>query len=318
MQRRPKESGLPARRRIGIGFLCLFLLFVVSNVFAESEAVIVWQDDSMILGQRRLSNLFFFDHRQSSEPIRVRTWLRGFGNWTTLSNSGSSGAATAKAYGVSLGIDRQFGRNILIGTTLGGSWCSAEEKLWNETTNVSAFHGALYTRIRLQRLYFDLEGGLGSVANKRTATTLTAFQGNLGGEVGTWWEAGLARVEPYLGLRQAWYDDDLPRLGNKTTSVLGLRYSWKTASALAVTTPRIYGGWLHEWGDRNLFNVATFADPPTVYRLNRTTLNTDRLFIGGGFTTTMGASLDVYLRYTAEMASNFSAHTLLLGMNWNY
>jgi len=316
MYRRTQESGLSKRRRFGIGFLFLFMLLVVSDGFAESETILVWQDNATILGQRRLSNLFFFN-RRPSDPIHVRTWLRGFGNWTTQSGNSANGAVEAKAYGVSLGIDRQLGRNVLVGASLGGSWCSAEEKQWNETTDVSAFHGTLYTRIQLQRLYFDAEGGLGSV-DKRSEKNVTAFQSNLSGEVGTWWEAGLARVEPYLGVRQVWYDDHSPRYGEKTTSVLGLRYSWKTATRLAVTTPRIYGGWFHEWSARDLVNAATFTDSPIVYRLNGTTLNADRLFVGGGFTTAMGSSLDVYLRYTAEMASNFSAHTLLLGMNWNY
>ena len=266
----------------------------------------------MVLGQQRLSNLFFFS--RSSGPVHLRTWLRGFGNWTTLSD----GAVDAKAYGVSLGVDRQFGRNILVGASLGGSWCSAEEKQQRENLDVSAFHGSLYSRIRLQRIYFDIEGTLGSNESRLSGTSSTAFQGGLGGEVGTWWESGLAKVEPYLGIRQVWYDDKSPQIGNKTTSILGLRYSWKTVGPLTVTTPRIYGGWLREWNDKDLINVGTFVDSPTVYRLRRGGIKEDRLFVGGGFTTSMGSSLDVYLRYTAEIATNYSAHTLLLGTNWNF
>jgi uncharacterized protein with beta-barrel porin domain len=277
----------------------------------------------MVLGQRSLSTLFFFDRpsyfsrhfRNDSGPIHFRTWFRGFGNWTTLSGADS---LDAKAYGVSVGVGRRFGRNVLIGVGLGGSQCSAEEKQRNENIDVSAFHGSLYTRIRLQRLYFDIEGGLGSDDNKRSGAKSTAFQGNLSGEVGTWWESGLAKVEPYFGVRQVWYDDKSPQIGEKTTSVLGVRYSWKTVSTHAVTRPRVYAGWLHEWNDRDLMSVGTFVDAPTVYRLSGAVQTEDRLFVGGGFTTAMGSSLDVYLRYTAEIASNYSAHTLLLGMNWNF
>ena len=325
-------------RRFAMGFLFVLAVFAASDAYAGSVAEsfpmeVFRENDSAILGQRSLSNLFFFnrplgvrrsslDLRHSSGSMRVRTWLRGFGNWTNLSGSGSNGGADAKAYGVSIGMDRQWGRNFLVGAGLGGSWCSAEEKNLKATTDVSSFHGCVYSRIRLQRFYFDVEGGLGSNDNKWSGTTKSALQGNLNGEVGTWWEIGLARVEPYCGVRQVWYDDGSSRTGNKTTSVLGLRYSWKTAGKFAVTTPRIYGGWLHEWGDRDLFNVATFVDSPTVYRLaggtSGTFLTEDRLFVGGGFAMAMGSSLDVYLRYTAEMASNYAAHTLLLGMNWNF
>ena len=311
MQCRRKEFSL----RFLTGLLFALAVLSVSRVFAESASL--RQDESIKRGQRSVSSLFFSNFSRPSDPSPTRTWFRGFGNWTSV--GGSIGTADAKAYGVSLGVDRQFGRNILVGVDFGGSWCSAKNNPRDETLDVSAFHGSLYSRVRLQRLYFDLEGGLGSDKEKRmTHDGSTAFQSHFNGEVGTWWEMGLAKFEPYLGIRQVWYDDHSPRTGNKTASVLGFRYSWKTVGALAVTMPRVYCGWLHEWNDRDLVSIGTFTDAPTVYRLNGTTINSDRLFVGGGFTTALGASLDVYLRYTAEIASNFSSHTLLLGMNWNF
>ncbi len=333
MKQYGKESGLSKRRRFVVGFLCVLTGVVAFgtglDVVADSDSELVRRNDSTELGQRRLSDLFFFSRptlpRQfspklphSSGPSHLRTWLRGFGNWTSLSGGDSRESFDAKSYGVSLGIDRQLGRNILIGAGLGGSWCSVDQKQGDVSKDVSAFHGSLYTRFMLQRFYFDFEGGIGSDDNKESDSTSTATQGNLNGEVGTWWEAGLAKVEPYIGIRQIWYDDKSPRDGNKTTSVFGVRYTWKTVSALAVTTPRIYGGWLHEWSDKDLFNVGSFVDAPTVYRFNDANLPADRFFVGGGFTSSMGSSLDVYLRYTAEIASRYSAHTLILGMNWNY
>ena len=293
------------------------MVLVGSHASAESETVSFRQDGGIILGQRSVSSLFFSDFRRSFGPSPIRTWFRGFVNWTSVGDS--AGIADANAHGVSLGVDRQFGLNILVGVGFGGSWCSAENKPRSETIDISAFHGSLYSRIRLQRLYFDLEGGLGSNNAKQSSKgSSTAFQSNLNGEIGTWWELGLAKLEPYLGVRQVWFDDHSPRVGNKTTSVLGCRYSWQTINPFAVTTPRVYCGWLHEWNDRDLVGIGTFTDAPTIYRLSGSALNRDRLFVGCGFTTVLGTSLDVYLRYTAEVASNFSAHTLLLGMNWNF
>ena len=313
MKRCRKEFGL----RFQTGLLCVLTVFVVSHASAGTDTVSFRLEESVLLGQRSVSSLFLPGFRGPLGTSPTRTWLRSFGNWTHISDS--IGTTDAKAYGVSLGLDRQFGRNFLVGVGLGGSWCSAENGPQNETVDVSAFHGSLYSRVRVQRLYFDLEGGLGSNNDKRSSqSSSTAFQGNFNGEVGTWWELGLAKLEPYFGIRQVWFDDRSVRIGNKTTSVLGCRYSWQTVGSLAVTTPRVYYGWLHEWNDRDLVGVGTFTDAQTVYRLSGTILNRDRLFVGGGFTTVLGTSLDVYLRYTAEVASNSAAHTLLLGMNWNF
>jgi uncharacterized protein with beta-barrel porin domain len=109
-----------------------------------------------------------------------------------------------------------------------------------------------------------------------------------------------------------------PKTDSKTTLIAGVRYSWKTTGAYSVTSPRLYGGIFQELGDRTLLNVASFTDSPIVFSIPGYEINETRFFFGGGFTSSMGSSLDVYFRYTAEVASKYTSHTLLFGMNWNY
>ncbi len=308
--------------------LCSAMIFRAENIVLAEEV-----DNTVYLGQRGLSNLFSLGfpqsrrvgswNRNSGIAGAGRVWFRGFGNLTTSELENGNGDFSANGGGVTIGADRQIGRNFLWGGGIGGTWVSAECKTPGNSTDVSAIFGLIYGRIQLQRLYFDVEGNVAGTENKiglRGANSYqySSTQGGYGIESGTWWENGLAKIEPYIGLRQAFYDDRSESDGVKTTSVLGCRYSWKTIGKLAVVSPRLYAGWLHEWGDLDLINAAMFVDSPVVYRIDNVLLKKDRFFCGGGFTSNLGSSLDLYLRYTAEIASEFSAHTLLLGMNWNF
>jgi uncharacterized protein with beta-barrel porin domain len=189
-------------------------------------------------------------------------------------------------------------------------------KSFSWESDLSSVHTSTYFRIALRNNFFlDVEGGLGY--NEQSFPPRTAIQWNFNSEAGTWWTQGLGKVEPYLGLRHVALELD-PKTDSKTTFLLGVRYSWQTTGIYSVTSPRLYGGMIQELGDRTLLNVASFTDAPTVFSIPGYEIAETRFFFGGGFTSSMGSSLDIYFRYTAETASNYSSHTLLLGMNWNY
>lgn len=258
--------------------------------------------------------------RESLHRTRLRTSIRGFGNWTTPGDQSSLYSdLKIQSYGVVVGVDQQFGRNLLLGATGGGNWSSLD---WKDNGRIrglkdrlSAVHGSFYGRTTLQRFFFDVEAGIGSSEDPLSAKS--AFQWNINTEAGTWWEEGLGRIEPFVGLRYVSLARD-PKSQNKTTLSVGFRYSWKTTGVYATTSPRFYAGVLQELGGRNLIETASFANIPTVYMIPGYKIDETRFFCGGGFTSSMGSSLDLYLRYTAEIASHFTAHTVLFGMNWNF
>jgi uncharacterized protein with beta-barrel porin domain len=316
-------------------FILCFFVFSVSLVFSTENQIPEER------GQVPLSGLFFplrggvssffrhepftFDFSLPKSPRRLRTWIRGFGNWTHLGHSDGFADLEYYSYGVSVGIDRQIGRQLLFGISLGGNKISSQgtnrSLQWN--SNLSAVHTSAYFRTAIRSFFFDFECGFGyneqsfQQSFQRPFPSQTAIQWNFNGETGIWWTQGLGKVEPYLGLRHISLQLD-PKNDSKTTFILGVRYSWKTTGVYSVTFPRLYGGIFQELGNRTLLNVASFTDAPTVFSIPGYEIPETRFFFGGGFTSSMGSSLDIYLRYTAEAASNYSSHTLLLGMNWNY
>ena len=217
------------------------------------------------------------------------------------------------SYGLTLGIDRQINRNWLVGLALGENKTSIEFAPSSDKDNINAFHADLFARRTFDMFFFDVEGNFGynDQSFQRNAT-----QWGISGEAGTWWSHGLGRAEPFVRFSHVcWNGDDDD---TKETLLAGLRYSWRTATDLTTTVPRFYGGILQELGNRSLFQVSTFGNTPTVFAVRHLEVPGTRFFLGGGFTTSMGTSLDISVRYTAEMSSQSTSHTALLGVNCNF
>ena len=245
---------------------------------------------------------------------QYRVWLRTFGNWTQGDTTATDDVKLA-SYGLTLGVDRQFGKHWLVGLALGENETSVKFSHSPYKDNISAFHANLFARRTCDRLFFDVEGNFG-FNDHSSPFQKNATQWGLSGEMGTWWSHGLGRVEPYVRLSHVCWNGNSS--DTKETLIAGVRYSWRTATDLTTTVPRFYGGVLQELGNQSLFSVTSFGNTPTVFPVGNLEAPETRLFLGGGFTTSMGTSLDILFRYTAEMSSRDTSHTALLGINCNF
>jgi len=251
-------------------------------------------------------------HCDSSKKHRVS--LRTFGNWTQGDTTAADNLRFY-SYGLTLGVDRQIGRNWLAGLALGTNDTSVKFAHSPYRDNINAFHCGLFARKTFDRFFIDVEGNFG-YNNHSSPFQKNATQWGLSGEAGTWWSHGLGRVEPYVRLSHIYWDGN--GSDTKETLIAGVRYSWRTATNLTTTVPRFYGGVLQELGNKSLFQVSSFGNTPTVFPIRDLEVPRTRFFLGGGFTTSMGRSLDILFRYTAEMSSRDTSHTVLMGVNCNF
>jgi len=245
---------------------------------------------------------------------QYRVWLRTFGNWTQGDAAISDNLKRA-SYGATLGLDRQLGKTWLAGLALGTNDTSVKFDHSPYKDDISGFHATLFVRKTFDRVFVDVEGNFGS-NDHSSPFQKNASQWGLSGEAATWWSHGLGRVEPYVRLLHVCWDGNTNE--TKETLIAGVRYSWRTATDLTTTVPRLYGGVVQELGDKSLFSVSSFGNTPTVFPVRGLEVQDTRLFIGGGFTTSLGTSLDILFRYTAEMSSRETAHTALWGVNCNF
>ena len=259
-----------------------------------------------------VSPLFAGETFRDSKHYRV--WLRTFGNWTQGDAAIADNLELA-SYGLTLGLDRQIGKTWIAGLALGSNDTSVKFAHLPYRDNISAFHTNLFARKTFDRFFLDVEGNFGY--NEHSSSLQQhATQWGLGGEVGTWWSHGLGRVEPYVRLSHTFRDGN--ESDTKETLIAGVRYSWRTATDLTTTVPRFYVGVLQELGGRSLFSVSSFGNTPTVFPIGDLEVSETRLFLGGGFTTSLGTSFDVLFRYTAEMSAHDTSHTALFGVNFMF
>ena len=253
------------------------------------------------------------------EPVhcdskQYRVWLRTFGNWTQ-GDAGTVDNLQLASYGLTLGVDRQIGKTWLAGLALGTNETTVRFAHSPYKDDISAFHTNLFARRTFDRFFVDLEGNFG-YNNHSSPFQKNATQWGLGGEAATWWSHGLGRVEPYVRLSHVCWNGSSS--DTKDTFIAGVRYSWRTATELTTTVPRFYGGVVQELGNRSLFSVSSFGNTPTVFPVRDLEVSGTRLFLGGGFTTSMGTSLDILFRYTAELSSRDTSHTALFGINCKF
>ncbi|MDR1483695.1 MAG: autotransporter outer membrane beta-barrel domain-containing protein [Planctomycetaceae bacterium] len=255
-----------------------------------------------------------------SDDKSLRTWISGFGSWSGVSGGVNSGDRLAfYSSGFAVGMDRLLDRRFLFGVTFG----------WDKTTidmpklpkeNFSAGHGHLYFRTIFRRLYIDVESGIGlgdgAQGGQSGLSKSTVMQWNFQFETGTWWDEGLMKIEPFVSLQHASLMLENSSNRQKTAAIAGVRSSWQSVGLFSVSTPRIYGGLICELGDSDVAASSLFADSPTIFVAQNQKIARTRFFAGCGTTASMGSAMEIYFRYTAEAASHYSSHTLLIGMNW--
>ncbi|MDR0391137.1 MAG: autotransporter outer membrane beta-barrel domain-containing protein [Planctomycetaceae bacterium] len=255
-----------------------------------------------------------------SDEKKLRTWISGFGNWTGGGNDlNSNDEYTFYSSGIAVGVDRLLDRRFLVGMTFG--WDKTTIDLPNLSKETfSAGHGHLYFRTTFRRLYVDIEGGIGFRDGKKNSKIglpqNTTLQWNFQIETGTWWDEGLLKIEPFVQLQHASLLLADLRDPKKTAAVAGVRCSWQSSGLFYLSTPRIYGGMIHELGDSNVAVSGLFTDSSTIFVAQNRKIAETRLFAGCGITSSMGSAMDVYFRYTAEAGQHYASHTLLIGMNW--
>jgi uncharacterized protein with beta-barrel porin domain len=241
-----------------------------------------------------------------------RVWLRTFGNWTQ-GNTTTNNPIEFSSYGLTLGLDRQINAHWIAGVSFGENNTSVKMIRSSDKDHITAFYANTYARRTFDQFFLDVEGNFGYNEHSRRKN---ATQWGVNGDIGTWWTHGLGRVEPYVRLSHICWNGE--GSDSKETVMAGVRYTWRTGTELTTTVPRIYGGVLQELGSRSLVPVATFGNTPTVFPVSGAQVSGTRFFLGGGFTTSMGRSLDISLRYTAEMSARDTSHTALLGVNYNF
>lgn len=266
------------------------------------------------------------DLRRPMEEIRKRIWFNTYGNLLQLHNDESAQSFDTDMFGFSVGMDRRWGAFAQIGGGVAWDWTSVEMKDKSYSLDIPAIKGLIHAQFSANRWQLDLDASLAFLEREETFTTLSGKssrskwfnQWGVGGELGLIWEQGMMRFEPFLSTRRTVLSDDRGYDNNTLTLLTaGGRYQWKYAGPLVVMRPSIFCGYVHQWED-DLFSTGAWIPGASVYRVNGLKIPKNRILAGASIMMSMRQSMDVFGKFTSELAGGYSSYTLLAGMNWNF
>lgn len=268
------------------------------------------------------------------DPYRLRAVGSMYGEWGSLDGNRNADGFSTGVFGGSLGVDRKLGKRVLAGL-------HAEAASINIDPEDARFDGSVSSIAGLGRMslfgdlwYWDLSLGIGQNQNQNTLSggpslRYTQNQWNYWTELGMKFRSGYTKIEPFLGFRAIYLSGEEPLppsapgafstdSGNSYRTMLGSRFSWDYSTYIARIKPSLWGMWVHEYGDGDLFTTSDRLDFPVAWHFADDRYPRNRVIFGGGVAAVLRNMVDLWLHYDANFAGRYSAHTLSAGVNVKY
>ncbi len=275
-------------------------------------------------------------------PFSFRVVGTTFGEWDDFSGSGKdlSGGFQSSVYGMTLGADRLFGENILIGAHAIAGQVDIDPENADYRGGITAVGGVARMGLFGPLWYWDLSlGGSGnrnratyprdgvSVREKKNVTQMN-YQTELGLKI----KSGFTRVEPFLGFRYIYLSDggvDLtpsqslfPTIEKEGLhsyrTLLGSRFLWEYAGYIATYRPFLQGFWVHEFGDETVWTASDAFLYPIAGEYGGFSFPKDRAVIGVGVSAALRDMVDLFINYNSSFAQDYLTYSLFGGFNVKY
>lgn len=274
-------------------------------------------------------------------PFQLRCVGTLYGEWGSLDDDGDGANAGFKTgvFGGSLGADRLFGNNVLLGVHAHGASVDIKPNDPDYDGSVTSVSGLARMSLFENLWYWDFAIGVGqnryenvcpSTGGTRSRNQ-TATQWNYASELGMKFRSGFTKIEPFIGVRWLWLDGDIPVFSEKTTvfdqsdnkadsvrTFLGSRFSWEYATYTATFKPSLWGMWVHEFADEDLFTTNDSLELPVAWRFGNSSMPRDRMILGVGTAAALRDMVDLWIHYDTNIAGRYTSYTLSTGIHVKY
>lgn len=302
--------------------------FLFSELFVVAESAPSDVENPPLL-RANLSEL------KIDDPYRLRAVGTMYGEWACRegSGTGSAGGFSTGVFGGSLGVDRKLGKSVLAGLHAASATLNLEPDDARFDGSVSSVAGLAQMSLFGDLWYWDLSFGLGENKNRDDfageSLRFTQTQWNYWSELGMKFRSGYTKIEPFLGFRYIYLSDESGSRfvdtgyfsadsGNSYRTMLGSRFSWDYTTYIARVKPSLWGMWVHEYGNGDIFTTSDQLDFPVAWRYADHNLPRDRMILGGGVAAQLRNMIDLWLHYDANFSGGYNAHTLSTGVNLKY
>ncbi len=297
------------------------------DAFAENYSV----DETPIYRGTDLSILSIY-------PYRGRVFGHFLASWGAQDSQGVKtdvGGFDVGSFGGAIGQDWTLTQHFLWGYGIQATQTTIDAKNTNSyDSSIDSLAGFLRMSVFDALWHIDLLYGgarnwvrhahLTTDAYTKFADTQCFFES----EFGARFDKGYTRIEPRLNFRALTLVEPSSAerfIVSKARSSsfssasyrmkLGSRFSWEYATTLGVSKPYITVDWSHEFGNRAIYTIDDQASIPVGFRFGRHKMARDKLLFGAGLDYALEETFDVYFRYDAEVAKEYSAHLFFAGFN---
>lgn len=292
------------------------------------------------------------------EPGQASVWMRGTGQWTSLSGDDEAPGLDETQYSILFGADYSFDENWFAGIAGGYFNSNGDFEDWGGRSGGSSEYDGLQIAAYggYDNSTYYLRGVLaygnydGSVDRSIDTTELVQGVGTAGhlsgdpssdvfsfyGETGYRFAVGGAgNITPFAGLSLAsatldgFTESDGSDTGaalkvdnsdaDSVASVLGLRLDADMAMSSGVFTPSVSVAWMHEFGDTEQTVDASFADAPgSDFSVIGSEVARDSVLVDAGANFAMDDTFDLGVFYSGQFNENYSANAVSARLGYRF
>ncbi len=272
------------------------------------------------------------------DPYRGRNFGYGLASWGSQESQGVAADHSGfdvGSYGGALGQDWSLTNFFIWGYGVQGTQTELDGKRADSyDAKIDSLSGFLRLSVFDALWHIDMQ--YGAARNWETQTKLsngkqekfTTTQWSFESEFGARFDEGYTRIEPHVNFRvlsliepaaaeRLLATQKNPKDFSKSSyrMKLGSRFSWEYATFLGVAKPYINVDWSHEFGNRAIYTIDNQAPVPVAYRFGKLKMPRDLLDLGAGLDYALRDTFDLYIRYDAEIASNYADSLFFAGFN---
>jgi|GEM_PF-1296160 len=300
--------------------------FTAANTFGSTLASMItnssmlagWIQSGRMSGNNNTDTLrgqqLLSDYRRGKTSL----WVENVGSWTTQDAiDGSITGYDASLYGIQVGADRMFGRNLIGGVAFGGAWATTRSGSQQMATDIFDFqiYGAWRVSQNLRSIgsigyqYMNYNGmflgeNSSHIGNMFKMAGVVEYDIRLGGTLLT----PFYGWEYYTTSEDAYQTGQFAVDGNRTEAVYQ-----RCGARIALLRQRyvkmdFHSSWLHNFGNENI--IFSAASGGTPLQLTGAPVHRDLAELGLDTNIALTRSLDLTLGYLGVYAPGFNTQSV--------
>ncbi len=273
-------------------------------------------------------------------------WFRGIGAWERQEERGDLARYDADYAGFTIGVDRMYAPNLLLGLSAGGVWNTTKfHDAGGSVANGGSFlidlYGSWFDDCNHFDFMFGYQGG-STDTTRRTDFGVDPTGGKIKSnsfiaamELGHAFHFFHNTFEPFYDLQYINIQNDgFTEYGSEAAltvnannhhallQTIGIRFMRSCAGPLKgyYFLPQFEIGWVHNYSDSNVLSISSFAGATDAGTFVTTGYYTprNRVKVAVGLDIVINPAMKFDIKYECQAASGFGFHTLTGGFDWNF